>query len=153
MRTRLKWVCLILAVILVGLSTFWLLGSRAFNPLLGRWIYVSGYMGSDPTDTDAIGGRGIEFLRGSRFVTFGYKSNGRVLDSYGTYSFVGRNRVRLQTTGFRTVFDGTNTDVKLEGKLPPEINRPRDLIFSVERQELSEADSTTMPARFTRTGR
>ena len=153
MRTRLKWwLCLVLAFIVVGVCAFWFFGSRTDSRLLGKWVYVSGYMGLDPTDTDAIGERGIEFLKRSRFVTFGYKSNGRVVDSYGTYSFVSSNRIEMSTTGFRTIFDGTNADVKLDGKLPPELNRPRYLIFSPEQQELSEADYITMPARFTRTG-
>ena len=74
MRTRLKlWVCLFLAFIAVGAGAFWFFGSRTDSRLLGKWVYVSGYMGLDPTDKDAIGERGIELLRRSRFVTFGYK--------------------------------------------------------------------------------
>ncbi len=92
-------------------------------------------------------------MRGSRFVTFGYKSNGRVVDAYGTYSFVSSNRIEMKTAGFRTVFDGTNAHVNLDGNLPPELSRSRYLIFSPKQQELSEADYITIPARFTRTGK
>jgi hypothetical protein len=121
--------------------------------LLGKWIYVSGYMGLDASDTDAIGERGIEFLGGSRFVTFGYKSNGRVVNSYGTYRLVSSNRLEMKATGFRAVFNGTNADVKVPGNFPAELNPPRLFIFSPEQQELSEADYITTPARFTRTGK
>jgi hypothetical protein len=106
-------------------------------------------MGLDPSDTDAIGERGIEFLRGSRFATFGYKSRGRVVDSYGTYRLVSSNRIELKTTGFRTVINGTNADLKVAGKFPSELNPPRLFVFSPEQQELSEADYITTPARFT----
>lgn len=131
----------ILAPVTLGALCFWFQVGRPENRLVGKWVYVSG---------DSIGERGIEFLRRSRFFTFGYKMDGRIVDSYGTYRFVSSNRIEMKTTGFRTVFDGTNADVKLPGKFPSELIPPRYFIFSPEQQELSEADCITMPARFTR---
>ena len=148
---RRKVIGFIVAILVVGAGSFWLV-SRATNPLLGKWIYVSGDNGVDPTDTDAVGERGIEFLSRSRFVMFGYKVDGRVVNPYGKYSFVSKNRVKLQTTGFRTVFDGTNADVKLSKKSLPGLDQSKFLIFSPERQELSEEDAITTPATFIREG-
>ena len=145
-----RWLPVTVGVLALGMCLFWLF-SRLNNPLLGKWIYVSGDTALDPTDTDAIGERGIEFLPGSRFATFGYKVNGHIVNTYGTYTLTSGNRVKLETVGFHTVLDGTNADVKLD-RMPRELNKPRYLIFSPALQDLEEEDAITMPAQFMRTG-
>jgi hypothetical protein len=148
MRTRIaqvsRWCFFIVAAVAVGASLFWAI-SWATNPLLGRWIQASADSGRYPGEIEASGERGIEFFTRSRFAMFGYKVDGRIVNPYGTYSFES-NRVKLQTTGFRAIIDGTNADVKL--KFPPELNRPRYLKYSHQAQELEEED--IIPARFTR---
>ena len=96
-----------------------------------------------------MGPKGIEFLMGSRFVTFGYTIDGRIVNPYGTFSF-SENRVRLQTVGAHFVVNGTNADVKVN--LPPSLNQPRYLRYNREIQILEEDDNGNS-VTFTREGK